>query len=262
LSAAEPQIAPLTALRFFAAAWVVLYHYWPNLNAAATPDFAAKGYLGVELFFVLSGFVISYVYQGQVERGGFRYGAFLWARLARVYPLHLATLGAVLLMALGAAAAGVAVGAEVFDAAALPANLALVHAWGFAPTAAFNHPSWSISAEWFAYLTFPLFAAVALRLQARPRLAGRAGRGAGLCTLRQLRALGGLSADPGDHRLGRAANRSVLRTGVRRAPVVARRGPAGPPGGAGCGRRFPRRRARAGGAWRARRLADGELSGD
>ena len=28
-------IKPLTALRFFAAFWVVLYHYWPNLSAAA-----------------------------------------------------------------------------------------------------------------------------------------------------------------------------------------------------------------------------------
>jgi peptidoglycan/LPS O-acetylase OafA/YrhL len=53
----------------------------------------------------------------------------------------------------------------------LPANLALVHAWGFAPSASFNHPSWSISAEWFAYLTFPVFAAAAARLSNRPGLA-------------------------------------------------------------------------------------------
>jgi peptidoglycan/LPS O-acetylase OafA/YrhL len=169
--AAEPQIAPLTALRFFAAAWVVLYHYWPNLDADFVPHLAAKGYLGVELFFVLSGFVISYVYQGAFEQGRLRYGAFLWARLARIYPLHLATLAAVILMALGAAAAGLQVASEVFDPASLPANLLLVHAWGFAPSAAFNHPSWSISAEWFAYLSFPLFAAVAVRLTARPVLA-------------------------------------------------------------------------------------------
>jgi peptidoglycan/LPS O-acetylase OafA/YrhL len=59
----------------------------------------------------------------------------------------------------------------VFDPASLPANLLMIHAWGFAPTAAFNHPSWSISAEWFAYLTFPAFAFVAARLSGRPWLA-------------------------------------------------------------------------------------------
>jgi peptidoglycan/LPS O-acetylase OafA/YrhL len=89
---------------------------------------------------VLSGFVISYVYQGAVEEGRFRYGSFLWARIARIYPLHLVTLAAVAVMGLAAAAVGVQVAAEVFDPASLPANLLMIHAWGFAPTAAFNHP--------------------------------------------------------------------------------------------------------------------------
>jgi len=46
----------------------------------------------------------------------------------------------------------------------------LLHAWGFAQSAAFKHTSWSISAEWFAYLSFPAFALAAWRLRARPRL--------------------------------------------------------------------------------------------
>ncbi len=170
-SGPEPQVATLTALRFFAAAWVVLFHYWPNLSAAAAPAFVGKGYLGVELFFVLSGFVISYVYQGAWEDARFRYGSFLWARLARVYPMHLVTLLAVLAMAGGAAAVGLSVAADVFDLAALPANLLLLQAWGLSPSAAFNHPSWSISAEWFAYLSFPVFASAAAALGGRPRLA-------------------------------------------------------------------------------------------
>ena len=44
----------LTSLRFFAAMWVVLFHYWPSLSAVM-PPLVSKGYLGVELFFVLSG---------------------------------------------------------------------------------------------------------------------------------------------------------------------------------------------------------------
>ena len=85
-------IRPLTSLRFFAAFWVVLFHYWPALSAAAAPMVVGKGYLGVELFFILSGFILCHVYRTEVEEGRFAYGGFLWARLARVYPLHLATL--------------------------------------------------------------------------------------------------------------------------------------------------------------------------
>ncbi len=162
-------INPLTSLRFFAAAWVVLYHYWPNLGAR--PALVAKGYLGVELFFVLSGFILSHVYLDSVADGRFRYGGFLWARLARLYPLHLATLAAIAVVALMAQAAGHVFDSNVLNLPSLPANLLLVQAWGLAPQAAWNHPSWSISAEWFAYLLFPLFAWPALKLAKRPWLA-------------------------------------------------------------------------------------------
>jgi peptidoglycan/LPS O-acetylase OafA/YrhL len=164
-------IRPLTSLRFFAAFWVVLFHYWPKLAVAAEPGLVSKGYLGVELFFILSGFILCHVYRTPVETGRFKYGAFLWARLARVYPLHLATLAGLGLLAGVASAAGMAIDGNILSWAALPANLLLVHAWGFAPVAGWNHPSWSISAEWFAYLSFPLFAWAALRLKARPVVA-------------------------------------------------------------------------------------------
>jgi peptidoglycan/LPS O-acetylase OafA/YrhL len=163
-------IRPLTSLRFFAAMWVVAFHYWPNLSAVM-PPLVAKGYLGVELFFVLSGFILCHVYLDSVADGGFRYGGFLWARLARIYPLHLATLVGIGVMALAALSAGRVIDPNILSWSSLPANLLLVQAWGLAPQAAWNHPSWSISAEWFAYLGFPLTAWIALRLADRPRLA-------------------------------------------------------------------------------------------
>ena len=164
-------IKPLTALRFFAAFWVVMFHYWPNLSAAVPPAMIGKGYLGVEAFFILSGFILCHVYLQGVGSGTFRYGDFLWNRLARVYPLHLVTLAGVGLMAAAAGVAGVAVDQNMLAWSALPANLLLVQAWGFAPVSGWNHPSWSISAEWFAYLSFPAFAWAAWRLRDRPRLA-------------------------------------------------------------------------------------------
>jgi peptidoglycan/LPS O-acetylase OafA/YrhL len=160
-------INPLTSLRFFAAMWVVLFHYWPNLSPVM-PGLVAKGYLGVELFFVLSGFILCHVYLDSVADGTFRYGGFLWARLARIYPLHLATLAGVGLMAAGALAAGRVIDPNILAWTSLPANLLLVQAWGFAPQAGWNHPSWSISAEWFAYLSFPVTAWAVLKLKDRP----------------------------------------------------------------------------------------------
>jgi len=163
-------IRPLTSLRFFAALWVVLFHYWPKLDVSFTPALVEKGYLGVELFFVLSGFILCHVYLSAFGEGRFRYGDFLWNRLARVYPLHLATLAAMIVLGVGAGLAGLAIDASILRWDSLPANLLMVQAWGLAPAAAFNHPSWSISAEWFAYLSFPGFAFVAWRLRQRPWL--------------------------------------------------------------------------------------------
>lgn len=168
---APADIRPLTALRFLAAAWVVVYAFWPDLNVSVLPHAVAKGYLGVEVFFVLSGFILCHVYLEAFGTKRSDYRGFLWARLARVYPLHLFTLFGVIALGLAATVAGMSLNANMLDWASLPANLAMVHAWGLSPEAAFNHPSWSISAEWFAYLAFPLFAAAAWRMRDRPWMA-------------------------------------------------------------------------------------------
>jgi peptidoglycan/LPS O-acetylase OafA/YrhL len=164
-------LKPLTALRFAAAMWVVCYHYWPDLTGGAVPAIVGKGYLGVEMFFVLSGFILSHVYLQGFGEGRFHYGTFLWARVARVYPLHLACILGLGGLAAAAAVAGFALSGELVNWSALPANLLMLHAWGLAPAAAWNHPSWSISAEWFAYLCFPAFAWAAWRLRNRPNMA-------------------------------------------------------------------------------------------
>lgn len=164
-------LLPLTSLRFFAAFWVILYSYIHELSGAVSVPIVDKGYLGVEMFFVLSGFILSYVYFETFGAGRFDYAEFINHRLARIYPLHLATLGFTLLLIAVAAFRGVTLDANVDNWRALPAHLLLVQAWGLAPSASFNHPSWSISAEWFAYLSFPAVAALAWRLRERPVLA-------------------------------------------------------------------------------------------
>jgi peptidoglycan/LPS O-acetylase OafA/YrhL len=164
-------LKPLTSLRFFAALWVVMFTWWPKGDLGPTPALFEKGYLGVDLFFVLSGFILCHVYLSQAGEGRFRYGSFLWNRLARVYPLHLFTLAILMALGIGAGLVGMSIDANVLSWKTLPQQLTLTHAWGLTDVAGWNHPSWSISAEWFAYLTFPIFAAAAWALEKRPRVA-------------------------------------------------------------------------------------------
>ncbi|MDP1777735.1 MAG: acyltransferase [Brevundimonas sp.] len=166
-----PDLRALTTLRFLAALWVVLYTAWPHLDVSWIPVAVTKGYLGVETFFVLSGFILSHVYLEAAGEKRFSYGGFLWARIARVYPLHLVTLFGMIGLGVAATVAGLSIDGSLTDWRALPAHLTLTHAWGLATSSAFNHPSWSISAEWAAYLSFPAFAFVAWRLRERPVLA-------------------------------------------------------------------------------------------
>ena len=193
LGQAPADLRALTTLRFFAALWVVLFAAWPHLDIGFTPHVVAKGYLGVETFFILSGFILSHVYLEAAGTRRFSYGSFLWARLARVYPLHLATLFGMIALGLGATVAGIAVSDSLLDWRALPAHLTLTQAWGLAPSAAFNHPSWSISAEWFAYLSFPAFAFVAWRLRERPVLATVLAAGFALALYAAFQPLAGFS---------------------------------------------------------------------
>ena len=109
----------LTGIRGLAAWLVVLYHIRLSLTALLPGEVIAalaKGYLAVDLFFMLSGFVIWYNYADRLRAGG---GAetrlFLWRRFARVWPLHAAILAAfiafvALLLATGRPAPGYPLG--------------------------------------------------------------------------------------------------------------------------------------------------------
>jgi peptidoglycan/LPS O-acetylase OafA/YrhL len=155
---AYPQdIKPLTPLRFAAAVWVLAFFFGDRLGLQwrEASGFIAKGYMGVDLFFILSGFILAHVYGPQIIGQRFNYGSFLWARLARLYPVHLVTLGALVLLVIVAGAVGLEVNAA-FDFSTLWGQILMVQAWGVIPTGGWNHPAWSISAEWFAYLVFPI----------------------------------------------------------------------------------------------------------
>ncbi|MBQ1561233.1 MULTISPECIES: acyltransferase [unclassified Caulobacter] len=93
-----------------------------------------------------------------------------FGRAWRVYPVHLVTLAATIAIWLAALKLGVRFDPQAFDPRMLPQHLLLVHAWGTTPTVQWNFPSWSISAEWFAYLGFPVAAIASVSLRRWPRL--------------------------------------------------------------------------------------------
>ncbi len=91
------EIRALTGARFFPVLFIVVFHYheWYGYTDRYWIDlFVVKGYLWVEFFFSLSGFILYYVYGRRLAaRFDVRaVGAFLAARISRIYPLQLATL--------------------------------------------------------------------------------------------------------------------------------------------------------------------------
>ncbi|MFC4273884.1 acyltransferase family protein [Achromobacter aloeverae] len=170
----------LTPLRGIAAVWVVLYHYGVLYFPAMRPDrhtaLLNKGYLAVDLFFLLSGFVMAHVYREtfsrQVDKRG--YWAFLSARIARLYPLHLAVLGLFVALALAVCAVEYASGGPlsgipvtgVRSLLALVANLFMLQGL-HASTLSWNYAAWSISLEFMAYLAFPFVLAWVWRASPR-----------------------------------------------------------------------------------------------
>ena len=164
------EIRALTGLRGIAALYVVIFHTnghyrFPSLVL----PFIRHGYIAVDLFFILSGFVMAMTYSSLFEAGftlkNFKH--FILLRLARIYPLFA-------LMTLITAALIATILSDSYHFAdlgkALLFNFTLTHVWGLSNSIV--PPSWSISTEWLAYLLFPIGIYVAMRAQRRYSLLG------------------------------------------------------------------------------------------
>ena len=154
------EIRALTGLRGCAAILVMLYHFSLSVPANTLPlqNMLHNGYLCVDLFFVLSGFVMAYSQAGLFETG-YRvrtHVTFLIARIARIYPLYavITVESFCLLVSRTTDLDYYALGRTLF------LNLALVQAWGLAPS--LEGATWSISTEWAAYLLFPFLLCISV----------------------------------------------------------------------------------------------------
>jgi len=161
-------INSLTGLRGIAAIWVALFHGTGML--AIDPGFPVAirnviqcGWVAVDLFFVLSGYVMCYVHLGDFEVLSWSSTWRYWKlRLARIYPAHaVMTLAWLPVMWMAAVVFPETLTASVkdqFSLSALAAALTLTNGWGLPHSQGWNGVSWSVGSEWFAYLSFPLLA--------------------------------------------------------------------------------------------------------
>lgn len=164
------QLPALTGVRAFAALMVLSLHAGQNFPSwLSSHTLVQRGYLGVDLFFLLSGFIIAYVYlRDLVPLRAQPLGVFLWHRFIRLFPAHAAVLLGLVVLIATVQSAGIKFNAsQGWNYRDLPWHFLMVHAWGTTTVAGWNAPSWSISAEWFAYLMFPAVAAAALALPRR-----------------------------------------------------------------------------------------------
>jgi peptidoglycan/LPS O-acetylase OafA/YrhL len=151
-------IRTLTGVRGFAALWVVLFHLQSGVfswGITKPGELIRHAFWGVDILFVLSGFVLSHVYEATFIQKitTENYLRYLGLRLARIYPLHLLTFVAAFVCYVISLSIGNGTGAGAhFSLSEGIMNLTLLHAWGTTRFLSWNDVSWSISAEWFAYL--------------------------------------------------------------------------------------------------------------
>lgn len=160
VNSTRPTLSSLTGLRFFAALWIVCHHYVDRPDCTFIKNFLKEGPRAVPLFFILSGFILTYVYAA--SSGRFSMRAYFQARFARIYPIYVL---------------GIAAGIPIMlhsdeglyfrnhTAAVLVSTFTGVQAWFPLPSfLKINIPLWSLSAELFFYVLFPFLLPAVYRL--------------------------------------------------------------------------------------------------
>lgn len=153
----HPQLDSLTEARGIAAWLIVLFHVRVGLPWLPDPLRALldRGYLAVDFFFLLSGFVIYLSTHRSFEQfGAGAIPGFFRRRMARLYPLYAVVLTLTALFALVLLLTGR--DASNYPWRELPLHVLMMQNWGFTDNLSWNHPAWSISTEFAANLLFPL----------------------------------------------------------------------------------------------------------
>lgn len=146
------QISALTGIRFFAAAYVFIFHYGASAAGKAEAPglltrFLDNGYVGVSMFFILSGFILSHAHARRMV--SYRHSKrFFLSRFARIYPVYVFAL----LISLP-------ITWERLDLQKTILALSLTQAWSWSLSGqgfTWISPAWTLSVEAAFYLSFPL----------------------------------------------------------------------------------------------------------
>ena len=161
-------IKSLTSLRGIAALLVVLHHFFlfllpgVGLSVLSYSKFFDNGYLWVDFFFILSGFIMAHVYASNFASGVnlYNYRTCLFSRFVKICLLHIF----ITFLFIGVELIKTSYSfTGKYNITALFTNIFMLQALDlnspplFGGDSYWNEPAWSISAEWFAYLLFPFF---------------------------------------------------------------------------------------------------------
>lgn len=153
------QIRTLTIMRFFAAFMVFGFHFFnfPK-NFVVLNGAFHRGFLGVDFFFLLSGFVLAYSYYDNITNGQVKFSKkiFFTRRLARILPVYYLAL----LLAIPSflyELKKIPHTEKLFSLTTIPLSLTFLQSYsGLAITQnLWNVPAWSLSVELFFYMIFP-----------------------------------------------------------------------------------------------------------
>ncbi len=174
-------------MRFFAVFHIFLYHLWsmrfemprqkdgPMATAYANMEefprwlnnLLAHGYLSTSFFFLLSGFILAYLYWSPGGELSTTPQRFWWQRFTRIYPVHLIALLITFLLTLPRWWFDPDAPPVPLAAASAVATATLTQAW-FAPLVPiWSWPTWALSAVVFLYLIMPWLMRVLARLSRR-----------------------------------------------------------------------------------------------
>src|SRR5262245_15083835 len=187
---AAPQLDALNGMRFFAVFHIFLYHLWsvrfempgpktgPMVNAYANMDsfpawlnnLLAHGYLSTSFFFLLSGFILAYLYWAPNGELSTTRERFWWQRFTRIYPVHLIALLITILLMLPRWWLDPNAPPVPLAAASAVATATLTQAWFPPLVPIWSWPTWALSAVVFLYLVMPWLMRVLAKLSRRQQI--------------------------------------------------------------------------------------------
>ncbi len=160
----KDRIIGIELLRFLSAFSILVWHfqhfslgplekntqpYYSFLNI-----FYEFGFVGVKVFWCISGVVFFYVYLEKILNKEISFTKFFISRFSRLYPLHFLTLMIVLFFQIIYEYYFGSYFFYIYDLKHFFLNIFFINGWGIEDRFSFNGPSWSVSIEIIIYLIF------------------------------------------------------------------------------------------------------------